>query len=188
MRMKRLFDVCASLLGLVVCSPVLLACALAVKWTSKGPIWHVSDRIGAGNRHFNMYKFRTMRTDTPQMATHLMRNPEEWVTPVGRWLRKSSLDELPQLLNVLKGDMSMVGPRPALFNQEDQIALRTAAGCHVLLPGITGWAQVHGRDDIPIAKKVELDTWYFHHQSFFLDMKILLLTVKNVLTGKDVDH
>ena len=135
-----------------------------------------------------MIKFRTMRTGTPQVATHLMKNPQAYLTPIGAFLRKASLDELPQLINVLKGDMSIVGPRPALFNQDDQIEGRIRTGCHVLKPGITGWAQINGRDEIPIAKKVELDTWYFHNHSFWLDLKIIWLTFWNVISGKDVSH
>ena len=135
-----------------------------------------------------MLKFRTMRTDTPQVATHLMTDPKAFLTPIGNFLRKSSLDELPQLINVIKGEMSIVGPRPALFNQADQIALRTESGAHVLTPGITGWAQINGRDDIPITKKVELDTWYLHNRSFWLDMKIIGLTAWHVVRRKDVSH
>ena len=174
--------------ALILLAPVFLLCMLAVRLTSRGPVFHVSDRIGANNAHFNMLKFRTMCVDTPQVATHLMTEPAAYLTPVGAFLRKTSLDELPQLVNVLKGEMTIVGPRPALFNQDDQIALRTTAGCHVLTPGITGWAQVNGRDDISIERKVELDTWYFRHRSFLLDMKILWLTFRNVFSGRDVSH
>jgi O-antigen biosynthesis protein WbqP len=186
--MKRLFDLLVSVVALVVLSPAFLVCALLVKLTSKGPVYYVSDRIGAGNSHFDMLKFRTMRTETPQLATHLLTDPKAFLTPIGDFLRKTSLDELPQLINVIKGDMSIVGPRPALFNQDDQIALRTESGSHVLVPGITGWAQINGRDDIPIARKVELDTWYLHNQSFALDMKIIWLTAWNVIRRKDVSH
>jgi O-antigen biosynthesis protein WbqP len=186
--MKRFFDITVSLLALVVFAPVFLICAIAVRLTSKGPIYYVSDRIGANNSQFNMLKFRTMRTDTPQVATHLMKDPKTFLTPIGDFLRKSSLDELPQLMNVIKGEMSLVGPRPALFNQEDQIALRTESGAYVLTPGITGWAQINGRDDIAITKKVELDTWYLKNCSFGLDLKIIGLTALNVLFRKDVSH
>ena len=186
--MKRILDIALSALALILFAPIFLLCALAVKFTSKGPIFYVSDRIGANNSHFDMLKFRTMRTDTPQLATHLMNDPDKYLTAVGKFLRKTSLDELPQLINVLKGEMSIVGPRPALFNQDDQIALRTESGCHVLTPGITGWAQVNGRDDIPIARKVELDTWYLHNRSFALDMRIIFLTAWNVIRSKDVSH
>ena len=186
--MKRLFDLLLSLIALVIFFPAFLICALAVRLTSKGPIYYVSDRIGANNSHFDMLKFRTMRTDTPQVATHLMTDPKAFLTPIGDFLRKSSLDELPQLINVIKGEMSIVGPRPALFNQDDQIALRTKSGAHVLVPGITGWAQINGRDDIAIEKKVELDTWYLKNRTFMLDLKIIWLTAWNVLFRKDVSH
>lgn len=186
--MKRIFDLCVSLVALVLFSPLFLLCALAVKLTSKGPIYYISDRIGADNTHFDMLKFRTMRTDAPQLATHLMTDPKAFLTPIGDFLRKSSLDELPQLINVIRGEMSIVGPRPALFNQDDQIALRTESGAHALTPGITGWAQINGRDDIPIARKVELDTWYLHNRSFALDLKIIVLTARNVIGRKNVSH
>lgn len=186
--MKRFFDVIASLLGLVILSPVFLLCVLAVRISSKGPALHMSDRIGANNTHFNMIKFRTMRVDTPQVATHLMRNPNAYLSPVGKFLRRSSLDELPQLVNVLRGEMSIVGPRPALFNQDDLIALRTKFGCHMLVPGISGWAQVNGRDVIPITQKVELDTWYLNNRSFFLDIKIIFMTLWKVIHRKNVTH
>ena len=186
--MKRVFDIGLSVFTLILLAPLFLICAIAVKLTSKGPVYYVSDRIGANNSHFNMLKFRTMRTDTPQVATHLMTDPKAFLTPIGDFLRKSSLDELPQLINVIKGEMSIVGPRPALFNQDDQIALRTESGAHVLVPGITGWAQINGRDDIPIERKVELDTWYLENRSFMLDLKIIWLTAWNVLFRKDVSH
>ena len=186
--MKLLFDLVISILALAVFSPVFLLCALAVRLTSKGPIFYVSDRIGANNTHFDMLKFRTMLIDTPQVATHLLSDPKAFLTPVGNFLRKSSLDELPQLINVIKGEMSIVGPRPALFNQDDLISLRTKSGAYVLVPGITGWAQINGRDDIPIARKVELDTWYLHNRSFWLDIKIIFMTVVNVFRGSGVSH
>ena len=185
---KRCFDLFVSLVALIFFAPVFLICAVVVRLTSKGPIFYISDRIGANNSHFNMLKFRTMRTDTPQVATHLMADPKAFLTPIGDFLRKSSLDELPQLINVIKGEMSIVGPRPALFNQDDQIALRTESGAHVLVPGITGWAQINGRDDIAIEKKVELDTWYLKNRTFMLDLKIIWLTAWNVLFRKDVSH
>jgi len=147
-----------------------------------------SDRVGMGNGIFKMPKFRTMRIDTPAVATHLLDNPDSYLTPIGPFLRKSSLDELPQLLCVLKGDMSFVGPRPALFNQDDLIALRTEKGVHRLIPGITGWAQINGRDDIPIPKKVEFDEYYLRHRSFLLDIKIILLTVFKVVRREGVVH
>jgi len=186
--MKRLFDITVSFLALVIFAPAFLICAIAVRLTSRGPIFFVSDRIGAHNSHFKMLKFRTMRTDTPQVATHLMKDPKTFLTPIGDFLRKSSLDELPQLINVIKGEMSIVGPRPALFNQDDQIALRTESGAHVLTPGITGWAQINGRDDIAITKKVELDTWYLNNQSLSLDLKIIGLTAWKVIFRRDVSH
>ncbi len=186
--MKRLFDIAFAVAGFLFFLPVFLACAIAVRLTSRGPIFYVSDRIGANNTHFNMIKFRTMRVDTPQVATHLMTDPKAFLTPIGGLLRKTSLDELPQLINVIKGEMSIVGPRPALFNQDDQIELRTKAGCHVLKPGITGWAQINGRDDIPITKKVELDTWYLQNRSFMLDIKIFMLTFSRVLLKTNVSH
>ncbi len=185
---KRLFDVVISLIGFVLLAPLFLFCMLAVRLTSNGSVFYISDRIGKNNTHFNMIKFRTMRIDTPQVATHLMTDTQSYLTPVGTLLRKTSLDELPQLINVLRGEMSIVGPRPALFNQDDQIDLRTRSGCYILTPGITGWAQINGRDDISITKKVELDTWYFHHHTFLLDMKIIVLTFYNVFFGKDVSH
>jgi O-antigen biosynthesis protein WbqP len=186
--MKFFFDLTVSVFLLIFFAPLFLICAIAVRLTSKGPIYYVSDRIGANNSHFNMLKFRTMRTDTPQVATHLMKDPKTFLTPIGDFLRKSSLDELPQLVNVIKGEMSIVGPRPALFNQEDQIALRTESGAHILTPGITGWAQINGRDDIPIARKVELDTWYLENQSCLLDIKIIFQTALKVVFRKDVSH
>ena len=185
---KRAFDVCSSLALFVVTLPLFVAIWIAVKATSKGPLFHVSDRVGKDNEIFRMLKFRTMRIDTPQVATHLMTDPATYVTPVGRFLRRTSLDELPQLLNVIKGDMTVVGPRPALFNQEDLIALRTEKGVHELVPGITGWAQTHGRDEIPIPQKVELDEYYLQNCSFWLDMKILWLSVQQAFSGKDVSH
>ena len=186
--MKRVFDFGVSVFALIFFAPFFLICAIVVKLTSKGPVFYVSDRIGANNSHFDMIKFRTMRTDTPQVATHLMTDPKAFLTPVGDFLRKTSLDELPQLVNVIKGEMSIVGPRPALFNQDDQIALRTESGVHVLTPGITGWAQINGRDDIAIEKKVELDTWYLENRSFSLDLKIIWLTAWKVGFRKDVSH
>jgi O-antigen biosynthesis protein WbqP len=166
--MKRIFDL---FLSLFLCSVLLvpiLVIAVLVRLASSGPALYWSDRVGAGNQLFRMPKFRTMRMGTPTIATHLLEEPDSYLTPMGRFLRKSSLDELPQLWSILKGDMSFVGPRPALFNQEDLIALRTEKGVHRLIPGITGWAQINGRDDIPIPKKVEFDEYYLNHRSFFL--------------------
>ncbi|MBU4387776.1 sugar transferase [Candidatus Dependentiae bacterium] len=186
--MKRIFD-----LGLFFCLvPVLmvpiLVIAVLVRLTSRGPALYWSDRVGIGNKIFKMPKFRTMRIDTPAVATHLLSNPDEYLTSIGPFLRKWSLDELPQLWSVLKGDMSFVGPRPALFNQDDLIALRTERGVHRLIPGITGWAQINGRDDIPIPKKVEFDEYYLLHRSFLLDIKIILLTVFKVARREGVVH
>jgi O-antigen biosynthesis protein WbqP len=185
---KRIFDLFASLCLVPVLLVPILLIALLVRLTSKGPSLYWSNRVGMDNRIFQMPKFRTMRTDTPAVATHLMQNPDEYLTPIGPFLRKSSLDELPQLWSVLKGDMSFVGPRPALFNQSDLIALRTEKGVHRLVPGITGWAQINGRDDIPIPKKVEYDEYYLKNRSFPFDVKILFLTLLKVSRAENVSH
>lgn len=166
----------------------MLLTALAVRLTSPGPVLYWSDRVGRHNAIFKMPKFRTMRTDTPAVATHLLGDPDRWLTPIGKFLRKSSLDELPQLLSILTGDMSFVGPRPALFNQDDLIGLRTEKGVHRLVPGLTGWAQINGRDELSIPDKVEFDTFYLHRQSFLLDMKILFLTFLKVVRSDGVAH
>ena len=158
--MKRSFDILLSCLLLFAFSIPILLVALMVKVTSQGPALYTSDRVGIHNSIFKMYKFRTMKTDTPPVATHLMRNPNQYLTPIGKFLRKTSLDELPQLFNILKGDMSFVGPRPALFNQDDLVALRTEKGIDSLVPGLTGWAQINGRDELPIPDKVEFDEYY----------------------------
>lgn len=186
--MKRFFDFLVSLLGLIVLSAPLLLLALAVKVSSRGPVLYWSDRIGQDNRLFRMPKFRSMRIDTPEVATHLLETPERWLTPIGGFLRKSSLDELPQLWSILSGDMSLVGPRPALHNQHDLIEQRTRLGVHRLRPGLTGWAQINGRDEIPTSEKVALDAWYLQHQSFALDLRILLLTAMKVLRAEGVSH
>jgi len=162
--------------------------ALAVRLTSAGPALYWSDRVGRHNRIFKMPKFRSMRIDTPAVATHLLQNPEQWLTPIGSFLRKSSLDELPQLWSILKGDMSFVGPRPALFNQDDLIALRTEKGVHELLPGLTGWAQVNGRDELPIPQKVQLDAEYLQRRSLRFDLKILWMTALKVIARDGVSH
>lgn len=186
--MKRLLDLFLSLcLVPVLLLPILLIVVL-VRLTSKGPALYWSDRVGVGNDIFKMPKFRTMRIDTPAVATHLLEDPDAYLTPIGPFLRKSSLDELPQLWCVLKGDMSFVGPRPALFNQDDLIALRTEKDVHRLIPGITGWAQINGRDDIPIPKKVEFDEYYLNHRTFFFDVKILFLTFLKVTRAENVSH
>jgi O-antigen biosynthesis protein WbqP len=171
----------------IICLPILFL-SLLVKLTSKGPILYWSDRVGRDNTIFRMPKFRTMQINTPAVATHLLNDPDCYLTPIGKFLRKSSLDELPQLYNIIKGDMSFVGPRPALFNQDDLVALRTEKGVHVLTPGLTGWAQVNGRDELPIPVKVEFDAYYLEHRSFFFDMKILVLTLFKVLRGEGVQH
>ena len=186
--MKRLFDLAVALVAAVCLVPPILLVALAVRLTSPGPALYWSDRIGRHNRLFKMAKFRSMRIDTPAVATHLLQNPEQWLTPIGSFLRKSSLDELPQLWSILKGDMSFVGPRPALFNQEDLIALRTKKGVHELAPGLTGWAQVNGRDELPIPQKVELDEEYLQRRSLLFDMKVLWMTALKVLTRDGVSH
>ena len=186
--LKRGFDIVVALAGLAVGWPVLLALALAVRLTSPGPAIHWSKRVGRGNRIFLMPKFRTMRTDTPDVATHLLEDPERWITPLGRFLRRSSLDELPQLWSVLVGDMSLVGPRPALFNQDDLVALRTAAGVERLRPGVTGWAQVNGRDDLPIPEKVRLDAEYLQRMSFGFDLAIIARTALAAVSARGVSH
>ncbi len=185
---KRAFDIVVALAGLALGWPVLLALALAVRLTSPGPAIHWSRRVGRNNREFAMPKFRSMRTDTPDVATHLLEDPGRWVTPLGRFLRKSSLDELPQLWSVLLGDMSLVGPRPALFNQHDLIELRTQAGVERLRPGVTGWAQVNGRDELPIPEKVKLDREYLERQSFGFDLAIILATIRAAVTARGVSH
>lgn len=186
--LKRGFDIIVALAGLLIGWPALLALGLAVRLDSRGPALHWSRRVGQGNRLFRMPKFRTMRTDTPDVATHLLEDPDRWITPLGRFLRRSSLDELPQLWSVLVGDMSLVGPRPALFNQDDLVALRTAAGVERLRPGVTGWAQVNGRDELPIPEKVKLDAEYLARRSFLFDLRIIVATARAALTGRGVSH
>jgi len=186
--MKRIFDL--SMAGFLLCvlSVPFIAVALMVKLTSKGAVIYWSDRVGINNSIFRMPKFRTMRINTPAVATHLMKNPDIYLTPVGSFLRKFSLDELPQLYSILKGDISFVGPRPALFNQDDLVELRTEKGIHKLIPGITGWAQVNGRDELPIPVKVEFDEYYLKNRSFALDLKILWMTFVKVLKREGVSH
>ena len=186
--MKRIFDVIVAIAFLAIISMPMLVIALMVKLTSKGSVLHWSDRIGRGNAIFKMPKFRTMRIDTPAVATHLLKNPDKYLTPVGSIMRRFSLDEFPQLWSVLKGDMSFVGPRPALYNQDDLIELRTKKGVHKLVPGITGWAQVNGRDELPIPVKVEYDEFYLKNRSFWFDMKILWLTFIKVVKREGVTH
>lgn len=186
--MKRLFDLFLGLIATFVLFIPIIAVALAVRMTSKGSTLYWSDRVGRNNTIFRMPKFRSMRIGTPPIATHLLQDPNSYLTPIGSFLRKSSLDELPQLWSILAGDMSFVGPRPALFNQDDLIALRTQAGVHELVPGLTGWAQVNGRDELPIPEKVKLDVEYLQRQSFCFDIYILWLTVVRVLWRDGVSH
>ena len=186
--MKRFFDLVLALIaGLILLAPILVV-AVLVKLTSRGPILYWSDRVGQHNRIFRMPKFRSMREGTPAVATHLLTNVESVLTPIGSFLRKSSLDELPQLWCILSGTMSFVGPRPALFNQEDLIAMRTASGVHELMPGLTGWAQVNGRDELPIPEKVRFDVEYLKRQSIFFDCRVLWLTLIKVLRRDGITH
>jgi O-antigen biosynthesis protein WbqP len=186
--MKRIFDITAAFAALLLLAIPMLSVGLLVRLTSRGPALYWSDRIGKLNTIFRMPKFRTMLVNTPAVATHLMRNYEQYMTPIGEFLRKSSVDELPQLLCIIKGDMSFVGPRPALFNQDDLVALRTSKGVHVLTPGLTGWAQINGRDELPIPVKVGFDEYYLHHRSLLFDMKILARTVLKVVRVEGVSH
>ncbi len=186
--MKRLFDLALACVAAVLLVLPIAVVAVAVRMTSPGPALYWSDRVGRQNRIFKMPKFRSMRIDTPAVATHLLQNPDQWLTPIGSFLRRSSLDELPQLWSILRGDMSFVGPRPALFNQDDLIALRTEKNVHELVPGLTGWAQVNGRDELPIPQKVELDAEYLRRQSFIFDLKILWMTVLKVISRDGVSH
>jgi len=186
--LKRIFDIFFSIVFLLVFSVAVFLIALAIRLTSQGPAIYWSRRIGKDNVIFRMPKFRTMRTDTPAVATHLMTDPDRYLTPIGKFLRKTSLDELPQLWSILKGDMSVVGPRPALFNQDDLVELRTAVGVQKLTPGLTGWAQVNGRDELPIPEKVKLDAEYIERKSFLFDLKIIFLTFSRVLHSKGVAH
>ncbi|HEY0489994.1 MAG TPA: sugar transferase [Telluria sp.] len=186
--MKRLFDLMCALCALVLLLVPICVVALLVKLTSSGPALYWSDRVGRHNKIFRMPKFRTMRVETPTVASHLLADPKRFLTPVGAFLRKSSLDELPQLWSILRGDMGFVGPRPALYNQEDLIALRTEYGVDRLLPGLTGWAQINGRDELPIPQKVKLDADYLERWSMALDIKILVLTFVKVLRQDGITH
>ena len=186
--MKRIVDLVVGLSVLVMFVVPIVMVAILVKLTSKGSVLYWSDRVGRKKKIFRMPKFRTMRLDTPEMATHLMKTPVTYLSPIGRFLRRSSLDELPQWWSILKGDMSFVGPRPALFNQDDLIALRTENGLDLLVPGITGWAQVNGRDELTIPEKVALDVEYLERQSFGFDMRILWLTFLKVLGQDGIPH
>lgn len=186
--MKRLFDLTLAIFLLVLFALPLLLVAIAIRLTSSGPALYWSDRVGKNNQIFRMPKFRSMRTDAPAVATHLLSDPKSFLTSIGSFLRRSSLDELPQIWSILVGDMSFVGPRPALFNQDDLIALRTEKQVHTLVPGLTGWAQVNGRDELPIPAKVNLDVEYMQRRSFFFDIYILYLTFTKVLVAKGVSH
>jgi len=186
--MKRLFDFSLALLASVLLLVPVVLVAAVIRLTSPGPALYWSERVGRYNVNFRMPKFRSMRTDTPAVATHLLGDPQAFLTPIGPFLRKSSLDELPQLWSILKGDMSFVGPRPALFNQDDLVELRTQAGVHRLKPGLTGWAQVNGRDELSIPEKVRLDAEYLQRRSFWFDLKIIWLTALRVLRRDGVSH
>jgi O-antigen biosynthesis protein WbqP len=186
--MKRLIDFVLGLMAATVLLLPIAMVALLVRLTSPGPALYWSDRVGRGNKIFKMPKFRSMRVGTPAVATHLLTDPKSHLTPIGSFLRKSSLDELPQIWSILVGDMSFVGPRPALFNQDDLIELRTQKGVHVLVPGLTGWAQVNGRDELPIPQKVALDAEYLQRQGFWFDVRILWMTLLKVLKRDGVSH
>ncbi|MGL4875402.1 MAG: sugar transferase [Clostridium sp.] len=184
--MKRIFDLVSSLIAFIIFSPIFLIIAITIKATSKGPIFFKQRRIGRYNEEFNILKFRTMRIDTPNVATHLLENPEQYITSIGKFMRKTSLDELPQLINIIRGEMSVVGPRPALYNQDDLNQMRTKKCIHKLMPGLTGWAQINGRDEIPLKDKVALDKYYLDNRSFMLDIKIIFKTIFSVLKSDGV--
>ena len=186
--MKRIFDLVAAVAASIVLLLPIVCVALLVRLTSPGPALYWSNRVGRNNVIFKMLKFRTMRVGTPSVATHLLTDPDEWLTPIGGFLRRTSLDELPQLWNILRNDMSFVGPRPALYNQDDLIALRQEEGVDQLIPGLTGWAQINGRDELPIPEKVKLDAEYLRCQSFWFDLKILWLTLLKVIKRDGVAH
>ncbi|VVB88632.1 Bacterial sugar transferase [uncultured archaeon] len=188
MTIKRLFDFISASLLLFVMLPIILFISLLIKSTSSGPIFYISDRVGVKNSIFKMYKFRTMIVGTPPVATHLLTDPDRYLTPIGGFLRKTSLDELPQLFNIIRGDMSFVGPRPALYNQYDLIELRTKKDVHRLIPGLTGWAQINGRDELCIPVKVDFDEYYLKHQCILLDLKILCKTISKVVKAEGVKH
>lgn len=186
--MKRILDLVLAIISFLLLLPIIILVSIGVKITSKGEILYWSDRIGFDNKIFKMPKFRSMKANTPAIATHKLDNVESVLTPIGSFLRKTSLDELPQLWSIIKGDMSIVGPRPALFNQDDLIALRTEMGIHSLVPGLTGWAQINGRDELPIPQKVLLDLEYLQLQSFLFDLKIIWLTFLKVIKREGVLH
>ena len=185
--MKRLMDLVLSLLGLIIISPVMLVLAIIIKCTSKGPVLFKQRRIGRFKKEFLIYKFRTMRVNAPKdVPTHMMTDAALFITPVGKFMRKTSLDELPQLFNIIRGQMSIVGPRPALYNQHDLISLRERYGINRLRPGLTGWAQINGRDELPIPVKVKYDYYYLKNRSFWLDLKIIFRTFFKAISGKGV--
>lgn len=186
--MKRVVDLLIVIPLVFLLFPLIAVIAVAVKLTSKGPVLYWSDRVGRNNEIFKMPKFRSMRVDTPAVATHLLTDPGNYLTPIGSFIRRSSLDELPQIWSILTGEMSVVGPRPALFNQTDLIELRTQQGVHRIVPGLTGWAQINGRDELPIEEKVRLDVEYLEKQSLLFDLKIMLLTAKKVVGREGVSH
>ena len=186
--MKRIFDILLAAVSSAILAFPIMILALVVKKSSIGPALYWSDRVGKNNTIFRMPKFRTMKINTPAVATHLLSSPDHYLTTIGKKLRKYSLDELPQIISVLKGDMSFVGPRPALYNQDDLVELRTKRGIHELVPGITGWAQINGRDDLPITQKVDLDDYYRQHRSFEFDLNILFKTFISVFRGTGVTH
>lgn len=186
--MKRCLDLFLTFAALIVLMVPMLLVAIAVRLSSKGPALYWSDRVGQYNRIFRMPKFRSMRTDTPAVATHLLEKPEAWLTPIGSFIRRTSLDELPQLWCILKGEMSIVGPRPALFNQHDLIELRTSQGVHTLVPGLTGWAQINGRDALSISDKVSFDATYLRTRSFVLDIRIIWRTFVQALSSQGISH
>jgi O-antigen biosynthesis protein WbqP len=186
--LKRIFDISLSSILLLMLWPLFLILALLIKVTSKGPVLYWSNRVGRDNQIFRMPKFRSMRIDTPQIATHLLSDPSAYLTSIGSFLRKTSLDELPQLCSIFVGDLSFVGPRPALFNQDDLVALRTERGIHILVPGLTGWAQINGRDELPIPVKVQFDYEYMQRQSFKFDFHILCMTAVKVVRSEGVHH
>lgn len=186
--MKRAIDLLLGITALLIFAVPLCILAVIVKLTSKGPVLYWSDRVGQDNEIFSMPKLRTMLVDTPVVATHLLTNPDQFLSPVGGFLRKSSLDEIPQLWSIIRGDMSVVGPRPALFNQENLIEMRTKVGVHTVRPGLTGWAQINGRDELPLVEKVKLDVDYMARQSFSFDMKVIFLTILKVIRRDGITH
>jgi len=186
--MKRIFDLFLAIILLILFAPILIVVTIIIKFSDPGPALYWSKRVGRHNKLFMMPKFRSMKLSTPQVATHLLTNPEQYLISIGGFIRKSSIDELPQLLSVIKGDMSFVGPRPALFNQDDLIQLRTQHGVHELVPGITGWAQINGRDEIPIPKKVAFEVEYLKQKNFLFDLKIIFLTAYKVIKKENVTH